>query len=412
MQQQDGTLLRAIEVMQKLLDQGHQAYMVGGAVRDWLLGKKAHDVDIATDATPQQVLSCFPRAIPTGLKHGTVTVWHEGEPFEVTTFRVEKDYQHHRWPEVSFTADLTSDLARRDFTINAMALDVEGNIIDPFGGREDLKKGQIRAVGDPDERFVEDALRMLRAVRFAAQLGFEIQADTWEALTRQAPLLGHISMERIRQELTGILEAPHAPEGLMMLQHSGLRQQISPMRSFLPWKREQLQRLEPLSALRQRWAALLLLSHAEPQLPLFQQLLRQLTYPKKLIRQTLRLVQHAILLEAKKEQPSDWPEMLLNHPWPEWEESLQVHQCWKALAPEEAAGLRRSLSEAYARMPIHHQHELAIKGSDLIHHLREPAGPWVARMLQEMTVLVARNRLSNHPQSLLEWAQVRWKNRC
>ena len=165
---------------------GHAAYPVGGCVRDLLLGRTPGDWDVCTDARPERVMELFPRTVPTGLKHGTVTVRTEDGPVEVTTFRREAGYADGRHPDaVDFDATLAEDLARRDFTVNAMALDENGMVIDRYGGQTDLFRSVIRCVGDPDRRFAEDALRMLRAVRFAAQLGFSIEKVA-KSLQRQA----------------------------------------------------------------------------------------------------------------------------------------------------------------------------------------------------------------------------------
>lgn len=194
------------EIIQKLCEQGHEAYAVGGCVRDTILGRTPEDWDITTSATPQEVKSIFRRTIDTGIEHGTVTVMLGREGFEVTTYRVDGAYEDYRHPkEVSFTKSLTEDLRRRDFTINAMAYNPSAGLIDAFHGMEDLKKGRIRCVGSPQARFKEDALRILRAVRFSAQLGFDIDEDTCAAIRSQAFALERISAERIQAELVKLL---------------------------------------------------------------------------------------------------------------------------------------------------------------------------------------------------------------
>ena len=188
---------------------GHAAYPVGGCVRDLLLGRTPGDWDVCTDARPERVMELFPRTVPTGLKHGTVTVRTEDGPVEVTTFRREAGYADGRHPDaVDFDATLAEDLARRDFTVNAMALDENGMVIDRYGGQMDLFRSVIRCVGDPDRRFAEDALRMLRAVRFAAQLGFSIEKGTLDAIRRSARRAEKLSGERIKAELEKILLSP------------------------------------------------------------------------------------------------------------------------------------------------------------------------------------------------------------
>lgn len=199
----------AADCLGLLTRMGYEAYPVGGCVRDLLLGRVPGDVDACTSALPGEVMALFPDAIPTGLKHGTVTVPTLSGPVEITTFRAETGYADGRHPDaVAFGVGLTEDLARRDFTVNAMALDRDGRVIDPFGGREDLKAGMIRCVGDPDRRFAEDALRMLRAARFAAQLGFAIEEDTAAALKRNARRAALVSGERVKAELEKILCSP------------------------------------------------------------------------------------------------------------------------------------------------------------------------------------------------------------
>ena len=166
------------EVLRRLENKGFKAYLVGGCVRDRLMGRPVHDVDIATSALPEEVMAVFSdmRTIPTGLKHGTVTVICGGSQYEITTFRIDGGYS------VQFTPDIREDLARRDFTMNAIAMDADGCIVDPFGGEEDIRRSVIRCVGEPERRFTEDALRILRGVRFASQLGFTIEAETERAM--------------------------------------------------------------------------------------------------------------------------------------------------------------------------------------------------------------------------------------
>ncbi len=196
-----------VRVLSRLEAAGFEAWCVGGAVRDALLGREPGDWDVTTSARPEQVLSLFaPGALPTGLQHGTVTVKTEEGGVEVTTFRRDGAYSDSRRPDhVAFTGSLDEDLARRDFTVNAVALDLRGRLADPFGGRADLERGILRAVGEPERRFGEDALRVLRGLRFAARLGFEVEPGTAGALRRCAPLLARIAPERVREELTGML---------------------------------------------------------------------------------------------------------------------------------------------------------------------------------------------------------------
>ena len=201
---------------------GYETYAVGGCVRDALLGREPSDWDITTSASPQEVKRLFPRTVDTGIRHGTVTVMMGKESFEVTTYRVDGVYEDGRHPsEVHFTKSLLEDLKRRDFTINAMAYNEETGLVDEFDGIGDLKRGLIRCVGDAGERFTEDALRMMRAVRFSAQLGFELEEDTRRAIRELCRNLEKVSAERIQAELVKLLVSPH-PERIRDAWETGL----------------------------------------------------------------------------------------------------------------------------------------------------------------------------------------------
>ena len=209
-------------IIQKLNHHGYEAFAVGGCIRDTLLGREPKDWDITTSASPWQVKELFGRTIDTGIQHGTVTVMDGRTGYEVTTYRVDGEYEDGRHPKsVKFTSSLKEDLKRRDFTINAMAYSHERGLVDEFGGLEDLKSRVIRCVGKPEERFGEDALRMLRAIRFSAQLDFSIDPGTWAAVKAIAPNLKKVSKERIQAELTSLLLSPH-PERIELVYQAGL----------------------------------------------------------------------------------------------------------------------------------------------------------------------------------------------
>ncbi len=198
------------KIISALEDAGFEAYAVGGCVRDSIMGVTPHDWDLTTSALPNEVKSCFKRTFDTGIEHGTVTVRMDGDSFEVTTYRVDGDYEDGRHPnDVTFTRSLGEDLKRRDFTVNAMAYSDRGGLVDLFGGCDDIASGIIRCVGDPEERFGEDALRMLRALRFSAQLDFKIEENTLSAIRKLAPTLSRISAERITSEMMGLILSKH-----------------------------------------------------------------------------------------------------------------------------------------------------------------------------------------------------------
>lgn len=219
---------RVNEIITTLQSRGFEAYVVGGCVRDSILGRKPEDWDITTSAKPDQIKELFERTVDTGIEHGTVTVMRGKEGFEVTTYRIDGDYEDGRHPkEVLFTGNLHEDLLRRDFTINAMAYNDKEGLQDIFGGMEDLENGVIRCVGNARERFSEDALRILRAVRFSAQLGFDIHEDTKDAIRKLAGTLRKISAERIQTELVKLLVSPH-PELLLLAYELGITNVILP----------------------------------------------------------------------------------------------------------------------------------------------------------------------------------------
>ena len=216
------------KIIDTLEEAGFEAYAVGGCVRDSILGREPDDWDITTSAKPEEMKRLFPRTVDTGIKHGTVTVLLGGEGFEVTTYRIDGTYEDGRHPsEVTFTSNLKEDLLRRDFTINAMAYNERDGLMDLYGGLADIDKQVIRCVGDAVERFEEDALRMLRAVRFSAQLGYRIDEVTGEAVKALAPNLQKISAERIRVELVKLVTSPH-PDYLRTAYELGITAQVLP----------------------------------------------------------------------------------------------------------------------------------------------------------------------------------------
>ncbi len=215
---------------ERLQRHGHRAWLVGGGVRDLLLGREVGDWDVATTARPEQVRRVFRRVVPTGLQHGTVTVLWRGAAYEVTTLRAERGYSDGRHPdEVHFVDDIREDLARRDFTVNAIALDpVSGELVDPFGGLEDLRAGLLRAVGDPVERFREDGLRVMRAARFRATLQMALEPATESAMRPALDVLARVSKERIRDELLKTMTAERPSLGLEVMQRQGVLGVVCP----------------------------------------------------------------------------------------------------------------------------------------------------------------------------------------
>ncbi|MVP00008.1 CCA tRNA nucleotidyltransferase [Paenibacillus lutrae] len=303
------------EVLTELQKAGHQAYFVGGFVRDLTLGRSIKDIDIATSALPEEVIACFRRTVPTGLQHGTVTVIAGKHTFEVTTFRKEGEYEAFRRPSgVEYIDDLQEDLKRRDFTINAMAMNADGTLIDPFGGRQDLAGSLLRCVGEAAERFGEDALRMLRCIRFAAQYGLQIEEATWTALLVQIPLLKHIAMERVRAELQRMIGGADPSRAARLLLASGWwRYAKTPLAlPYAAWADETasaaVAHLSTLQEEEDRWAVLLLLIGSQQQEAVRAEL-RALTFPGEDIARIAHILAvHALLLRGGDAEAAERPE--------------------------------------------------------------------------------------------------------
>src|SRR5436190_14091846 len=219
----------AIDIIRELRKRGHEAYLVGGCVRDMVMQIEPADYDIATSAKPEEIINIFPRTEGIGAQFGVVLVIHRGHPFEVATFRSDEAYIDGRRPTGVVFTDARQDVLRRDFTINGLLFDpISGEVIDYVNGRADIEAKVVRAIGDPHARFEEDKLRVLRAIRFGARLGYTVEPATWEAVRQMSPKIHQVSSERIRDELNRILTEGQAARGMRMLEESGLREQVLP----------------------------------------------------------------------------------------------------------------------------------------------------------------------------------------
>lgn len=395
----------ARKVATQLENAGYRAYFVGGCLRDGLLGRPIRDIDIATDAKPEAVLSLFPKAVPTGVQHGTVTVIVDGQSFEVTTFRQETGYRQHRWPQVTFVDDLHADLSRRDFTVNAMALGLDGRWYDPFDGLADLRRGQLRAVGDPNQRFTEDALRMLRTVRFAAQLNFQIEPLTWAAIVEHASLLAAISMERIQQELHRIMLSDRPDVGMRLLQESGLKKFIEPLAVIADWSSEQFRWLRTVSVPASRWALLFLYPppdrEALPQtIQETEKRLRQLKYDRKLI----TTVKTLLRLYGALEERNSWQRLFLDEQDEDVYEAIRLYAAVHQWPENQLSAWLDAATRAAEKLVIRHPKQMAIDGYDLQKAVGRPPGPWTGRLLRQLFEEVAFGQLPNESSSLLNRA--------
>jgi poly(A) polymerase len=236
----------AIDIVRQLRARGHEAYLVGGCVRDMVMGLEPSDYDIATSARPEEVMTIFPRTEAVGVQFGVVLVIHQGHPYEVATFRSDEAYVDGRRPTGVVFTDVRQDVVRRDFTINGLLYDpIERRVIDYVRGQEDINAKIVRAIGDPRQRFDEDKLRILRAIRFGARLGYTIEPATWQAVGEMAPQIHQVSAERIREELVRILTEGQAARGVRMLEESGLRAEILPELAWTVSLERSLEMIKP-----------------------------------------------------------------------------------------------------------------------------------------------------------------------
>ncbi|NME96916.1 CCA tRNA nucleotidyltransferase [Aneurinibacillus aneurinilyticus] len=390
------------QVLYVLEKAGYTAYFVGGYVRDTLLGRPVHDLDIATSARPDEVVALFARTIPTGLAHGTVTVLQDGVPLEVTTFRTEAGYADHRRPdEVRFVSDIAEDLARRDFTINAMALDLRGDVVDPFGGRQDLHDRIVRAVGKADERFAEDALRMLRCLRFASQLGFSIDPYTYEAIRRHAQDIHYVAVERISSEWNKALDGPYPERIVTGILHTGLASAMPGFCQLFEHKydltdKEQKQ-ICAVNGVVPRWAYLFLICNRETEV---ETILRALRCEKKVIRACQQITNIARKLH-NSHTAGERMRWILEHGF---EALYEAASLYAIICENETTA--KEIEQLYESMRIKVLQDLAVNGAELQTEMNRKGGPWIRDLLLTLALEVNEERIENERQALLLRARM------
>ncbi|WP_455646773.1 CCA tRNA nucleotidyltransferase [Leuconostoc sp.] len=380
-------------VLQRLEAAGFEACFVGGSVRDMLLQKPIHDVDIASAAFPEEVKKQFDKTVDTGIQHGTVMVLDHGLGYEITTFRTESTYTDFRRPDtVTFVRSLSEDLQRRDFTINALAMTYDGEIVDLFDGLADLSAGVIRAVGEAEVRFTEDALRMMRALRFSAQLGFQIAPDTRAALQRLAPNLAKIAVERIRVEFEKLLMGQQAAASLAMAIEDGVV-------TYLPGQLDQWQFDAIMTDLEAQqpatipvvWAHLLTRSTLnESEMTTF---MRTWKTSRDLIKMATAVVPVARHI-ARRDlwtlyQIYDYRDVLMH--------VLRLIRTDDAVIAD--------VDAMFAALPIHHTRELRVAGGQLIAEQIVQPGPQMGRILKQIERAVVTGQVVNQPAALLAYAK-------
>ncbi|EKY3985783.1 CCA tRNA nucleotidyltransferase [Listeria innocua] len=382
--------LKALPVLQKLTTAGFEAYFVGGSVRDYLLNRPISDVDIATSAFPEEVKEIFQSTYDTGIAHGTVTVRENKECYEVTTFRTEGTYEDFRRPsEVTFIRSLEEDLLRRDFTMNAIAMDENFKLHDPFSGQLAIQNKEIKAVGKASERFHEDALRMMRAVRFLSQLDFQLDKETETALANQIALLQHTSVERITVEWIKMMKGQAVKRAIGLLLKvemeaylPGLKGEKSVLMEFASWNWEKRTTETAI------WLGLVI-AVKPSNITAF---LKAWKLPNK----TIQLVNKA------------------------YEDALNMKETWlteELYHAQEAVFLlvneinyirgqsdkEDELKKAYELLPIHSKKDLAITGADLLKWTGENAGPWVKETLDKVECQVLLGKINNEKNQIKRW---------
>lgn len=403
-------------VLERLAAGGHAAYFVGGCVRDSLLGRPVKDIDIATSALPDEVMSIFPHAVPTGLQHGTVTITIDGFQFEVTTFRAEDAYTDGRRPDsVRFLSDIEGDLERRDFTMNAMALGLQGGLVDPHGGREDLAARVLRCVGDPAHRFEEDALRMLRCVRFAAEYSLAVEAATWREATLGAPGLSRIAMERVRMELERMVSGLHPYRAMRLLAESGLLRWCKTRLRLPRTLGLAMEDEDPLCALdavpdwEARFALWLDRMKLTPQEAQYAfDALRFSKQSTAAVLNVFRLHRAVAKAEAVYARTAfvtavlQWGTIAAER-WLALARVLCSNEAYRWMEPYAADG------ERWLRgMDAKELGELAIDGRQLMAASQRSGGPWVKEVLQRLLREVALGRLANDTDTLVRRAAQLW----
>ncbi|MCM3709756.1 CCA tRNA nucleotidyltransferase [Sporosarcina luteola] len=376
------------KVVRQLEDAGFEAVFVGGAVRDHLLGKEASDFDIATSATPEEVKRVFPHTIDVGIAHGTVLVLLDDEPIEVTTYRTESTYTDHRRPdEVKFVRSLNEDLQRRDFTMNALALTLTGKLIDPFGGIKDLQSRRIRAVGDAADRFHEDALRMIRAVRFASVLGFAIEEHTLQAIEENAASIVHVSVERIKVEMDKLWKGADSGKALEMIADTRLSEHLP----LFPDDDCLLSNCAPYSTAEQGWSALMLAGHFSA---------GEIARAYKLSNREkdfLADVQNAFARrQSSRFTIDDYYRFTLDV-------LIATEKVWQSIYPAEPGISILEMNQMKESLPIHSKDDLQVDGKDLMEWASKRGGRWVGEWMRKIEHSVLHQIYPNDAEKIKEW---------
>lgn len=386
---------QARPILEQIQDNGFEAYYVGGSVRDYVMGRNIHDIDITTSATPDEIESIFSHTIPVGKEHGTINVVFNDENYEVTTFRAEEDYVDHRRPSgVTFVRDLYEDLQRRDFTMNAIAMDTAYKLYDYFDGQQDINNRIIRTVGIAEERFQEDALRMFRCLRFQSQLSFDIAMETFEAMRTQMADIKFLSIERIVIELTKLMRGINVEESF---NHLKSLKAFNYMPYFEQLDMNQINVTEPIDL-----ELLIAIVSVKFDINYSLKPLKLSNRQVKDINQYIQIM-NALPSIITKEQLKmfvyDYDTNLIKNVMV----AADVLKANDIQGHEPLIVNLQTIDETLHRLPMHNRKDMMVNGGVLMAHLNAKSGPWLKDVLRQIEIAIVTGKVSNEETEILKW---------
>lgn len=386
---------QARPILEQIQDNGFEAYYVGGSVRDYVMGRNIHDIDITTSATPDEIESIFSHTIPVGKEHGTINVVFNDENYEVTTFRAEEDYVDHRRPSgVTFVRDLYEDLQRRDFTMNAIAMDTAYKLYDYFDGQQDINNRIIRTVGIAEERFQEDALRMIRCLRFQSQLSFDIAMETFEAMRTQMADIKFLSIERIVIELTKLMRGINVEESF---NHLKSLKAFNYMPYFEQLEMNQINVTEPIDL-----ELLIAIVSVKFDINYSLKPLKLSNRQVKDINQYIQIM-NALPSIITKEQLKmfvyDYDTNLIKNVMV----AADVLKANDIQGHEPLIVNLQTIDETLHRLPMHNRKDMMVNGGVLMAHLNAKSGPWLKDVLRQIEIAIVTGKVSNEETEILKW---------
>ncbi|HDI1547168.1 TPA: CCA tRNA nucleotidyltransferase [Staphylococcus aureus] len=386
---------QARPILEQIQDNGFEAYYVGGSVRDYVMGRNIHDIDITTSATPDEIESIFSHTIPVGKEHGTINVVFNDENYEVTTFRAEEDYVDHRRPSgVTFVRDLYEDLQRRDFTMNAIAMDTAYKLYDYFDGQQDINNRIIRTVGIAEERFQEDALRMIRCLRFQSQLSFDIAMETFEAMRTQMADIKFLSIERIVIELTKLMRGINVEESF---NHLKSLKAFNYMPYFEQLDMNQINVTEPIDL-----ELLIAIVSVKFDINYSLKPLKLSNRQVKDINQYIQIM-NALPSIITKEQLKmfvyDYDTNLIKNVMV----AADVLKANDIQGHEPLIVNLQTIDETLLRLPMHNRKDMMVNGGVLMAHLNAKSGPWLKDVLRQIEIAIVTGKVSNEETEILKW---------